>query len=122
VSRIEDYSRLQREFLSFNGFWVTVQFVYAEDERRDKQTEIPVFEYRVGKDLYKIVFVSKFGEDGVCRASVGEAKVNNVNAVCDDGYAVCRDENPFCRVLIRPVVPKPERNDLHEQIYGIDVG
>jgi hypothetical protein len=121
VHKIERYSRFKRKFLSFNDFWETVQPVYGENERNSKQADIPIFEYTVYKDLRDIGFVLKFGKDGVCRAPVCETKVNNINAIGDDGDTVYHYKNPFCYILINSVVPEPERNNLHEQIQRISI-
>jgi hypothetical protein len=76
----------------------------------------------VNKDLQDIVFVPKFGKDGICSTPVSEAKVNNINTVGNDCNAVCHNKNPFCSVLICFSIPEPERNNLHKQIYGVSVG
>jgi hypothetical protein len=119
--RIEDDSRLQRKFLPYDNCRNTVQFVYHEYDSYDKQTDVPVIEYFEENNVRKIIFVLKFGEDGICCPPVGIAKINNIDTVGNDCDAVYQNENPLCSLLIRRLIPEPERDDLQKQIHGIGI-
>jgi hypothetical protein len=121
VRQIVNNSGLKRKLLSFNNFWKTVQLVYHENKSQSKQADIPVFKYSVNDDLQDIVFVLKFRENGICCTPVGKAKEHNINAIGDDGNTVYHNKNPFRCVLINPVVPESERNNLQKQIQRISV-
>jgi hypothetical protein len=66
----------------------------------------------VNKDLQNIVFILKFGKDCVRSAPVGEAKINNINAIDCYGDTVYHNENPSCNVLVNLTVPESERDNL----------